>query len=75
MCFTVDGELDFSRGVAGSVDSCAEELSGLVSRGRGDEQAAIRILGESWTTQVHQLSALRNKSQRVNGRGQSSIHY
>lgn len=60
--------------MAGSIASCADELSSLISRGRGDEQAAIRIQGEGWTTQVQQLPTLQNKLQRVKGRGQSSIH-
>lgn len=72
--FTIDGDLNLSGGVAGSIGSRADELSSLISRGRGDEQAAIRIQGKGWTTQVQQLPTLQNISHRVKGRGQSSIH-
>lgn len=74
MRFTVDSELDLPGGVAGSIVSCADELSSLISRGGGDEEAAIRIQREGWTTQVQQLSTLQNKSQQGKGRGQSLFH-
>lgn len=61
--FTIDSELDLSGGVASSIGSCADEFSTLIS-GRGvDEEAAVRIEGEGWTTQVQQLPTLKNKSQ------------
>lgn len=74
MRFTIDSELDLPGGVAGSIGSCADELSSLISRGRGDEEAAVRIQGEGWTTQVQQLPTLQNKSQQGKGRGHSLFH-
>lgn len=50
--FTIDSELNLPGGIASSIGSCADELSSLISRGRGDEQAAFRIQGEGRTTQV-----------------------
>ncbi len=74
MRFTIDSELDLPGGRPGSIGSCADELSSLISRGGGDEEAAVRIQGEGWTTQVQQLSTLQNKSQQGKGSGQSLLH-
>lgn len=62
--FTIDNELDLPGSVAGSISSCADKLSSLVSRGGGDEEAAVRIQGEGRTTQVHQLPTLQTNHQR-----------
>ena len=59
MPFTVNGELDPPGGVASSVACHADELSTLVPRRRADEEAAIRIQEEVWTTQVQQLFFLQ----------------
>lgn len=68
MSFTIDCELDLPGCMACSVGSCAEELSSLVSRGGGDEEAAVRVHGEGWTTQVQQLPTLQKKPQQGKGR-------
>lgn len=59
MGFTINSELDPPGGVASSVGRRADELSALVPRRRVDEQAAVRIQEEVWTTQVQQLSLLQ----------------
>lgn len=59
MGFTINSELDPPGGVASSVGRHADELSTLVPRRRVDEEAAIRIQEEVWTTQVQQLSLLQ----------------
>lgn len=74
MRFTIDSELDLSWGIASSIGSCADELSGLISRGGSDEEAAVRIKREGWTTQIQQLPTLQNKSQQGKGRGHSFIN-
>lgn len=57
--FTINSKLDPPGGVASSVGRHADELSALVPRRRVDEEAAIRIQEEVWTTQVQQLSLLQ----------------
>lgn len=74
MRFTIDSELDLPGGVASSIGSCADEFSTLISRGGVDKEAAIRIQGEGWTTQVQQLPTLKNKSQQGKGRGHCLFH-
>jgi len=58
MRFTVDGELDLPGGGACSVGGGADELSGLVSRRGGDEEAAVRTQRERRTAHMQQLPAL-----------------
>lgn len=74
MKLTIDSELHLSGGIAGSVGSCADELSALISRRRSDAKAAVRVQGEVRTTQVQQLPTLQNKSQKGEARGQSLFH-
>lgn len=71
---TIDSELDLPGGKARSIGSCADELSGLISRRGSDAKAAVRIQGEGRTTQVQQLPTLQNKSQQGKGRVQSLFH-
>lgn len=59
MGFTINSELDPPGGLASSVGRHADELSTLVPRRRVDEEAAIRIQEEVWTTQVQQRSLLQ----------------
>lgn len=61
MGLTVDSELDPPGGVARGVGRRAEELSTLVSRGGGDQEAAVGIQGEGWTTQVQQFPTLESR--------------
>lgn len=56
--FTINGELDPPGGVASSVGRHADELATLMTRRRVDVEAAVRIQGEVWTTQIQQLSIL-----------------
>lgn len=74
MRHTIDSELDLPGGVASSIGSRTDELSGLISRRRNDVQAAVRVQGEGRTTQVQQLPTLQNKSQQGEAKGQSLFH-
>lgn len=58
--FTINGELDPPGGAASCIGRRADELSTLIPRRRVDEEAAIRIQEEVWTTHIQQLSALQN---------------
>lgn len=60
---TVNRELDPPGGVASRVARHAGELSALAPRRRADEEAAIGIQEEVWTTQAQQLSLLRKHIQ------------
>lgn len=61
MSFTIDSELDLPGGVTSGIGGCADEFSTLISRGGFDEEAAIGVQGETWTTQVQQLSTLKKQ--------------
>lgn len=45
--------------MASSVGRHADELATLLPRRRVDVEAAVRIQGEVWTTQIQQLSILQ----------------
>lgn len=60
---TVNRQLDPPGGVASRVARRADELSTLVPGRRVDEEAAIRIQEEVWTTQVQQLPLLQKHIQ------------
>lgn len=62
---TINRELDPPGGVASRVARRAGELSALAPRRRADEEAAIGIQEEVWTTQAQQLSLLRKHIQQA----------
>lgn len=49
---TIDCELHLPSCISRCIGSCADKRSSLLSRGRSDEETAVQIQRESWTTQV-----------------------